>query len=358
MKATSQSVLLVSLIFLLSGAFGCGSSSESTDTNTAAVVTAANTFLGTLSTSQLATVNLTYNATNAKNWSNIPISLSTRNGIQLGDLNSTQLTAALNVVQAALSTTGYNLFQEIRSTDQYISRINSSLWGSGKYYIAILGTPSTSSAWMLQVGGHHIAYNMTYHGTSISGTPFFVGTEPPNWSDAGVSHAPLETQRAAVNALAQILLGNSSAVISGTFTDVVMGPNGTGSHDTNYPQTYPTTGRGLSVSTLSTSQKLLVKTAIEAWVNTMPTSVSTPLLAAYESDTALNSTYVGLGLNGSNTVDFSANPSGSSSENSYLRIDGPRVWIEFVIQIGVAEPTQVHYHSLWRDKTTDYGAEF
>ena len=32
--------------------------------------------------------------------------------------------------------------------------------------------------------------------------------------------------------------------------------------------------------------------------------------------------------------------------------------IEMVIQQGVAYTSYVHYHSLWRDKTADYGGNF
>ena len=36
----------------------------------------------------------------------------------------------------------------------------------------------------------------------------------------------------------------------------------------------------------------------------------------------------------------------------YVRIDGPHVWIEFACQ------GSDHYHTIWRDRATDYGAEF
>ena len=49
-----------------------------------------------------------------------------------------------------------------------------------------------------------------------------------------------------------------------------------------------------------------------------------------------------------------------NSQNSYLRVDGPRVWVEMVVQAAVASKSNgfVHYHSLWRDKLADYGNEF
>ena len=40
-----------------------------------------------------------------------------------------------------------------------------------------------------------------------------------------------------------------------------------------------------------------------------------------------------------------------------MRIDGPRIWMELVVQKAVADPTALHYHALWRDKQSDYGGE-
>ena len=317
--------------------------------DTAAVVTAANAFLATLSNSQLAAVKYDYTLANAEVWSNVPIRIAPANGLRFGSLTSIQLAAALTLVQAALSTTGYTLFSEIRAADDVLATVSWEFWGSGKYCIAFIGTPSTTSAWMLQIDGHHLAYNLTFNGKYPSGTPMFAGVEPRTWTASGTTHAPLETQRAAIYNLAQVLGTLSGAKLSGTFDDVVMGPNGTGNHDTNYPQNYPTgtSGRGVLASALTTAQQALVKTAIEAWVNNMNSTLASDLLSAYESDSALAQTYVA--YSGSTTLDTSG---------SYARIDGPRVWIEFVCQPGMAYPSQIHYHSIWRDKTADYGGQF
>jgi hypothetical protein len=89
------------------------------------------------------------------------------------------------------------------------------------------------------------------------------------------------------------------------------------------------------------------------------------LLAAYESDDALAATYVGYGVPlGAEQPSFVADPDDQPAAldyvGSYLRIDGPRVWIEMVVQEAVAYRNEgwVHYHSIWRDKLADYGDEF
>jgi hypothetical protein len=314
--------------------------------DTTAVVTATNTFLATLSSSQQTSVKYDFTSANAKIWSNLPIGAASRNGLAFSSLSSTQLEAALAVAKAALSSEGYTLFDQIRAADGVIGALNSSMWGADKYYIAVLGTPSTSSAWMLQLGGHHIAYNIVYNGTYVSGSPFFVGVEPRTWTTNGTTYAPLEAMRSAMYNIAQAISSNSSAKLSGTFDDVVNGAN-SGGHDGT--QTYPTgtTGRGVLVSSLTTAQQTQVKEAIEAWVDRLPTDIADTLLLLYESDTNLASTYVAYA--GSTTL---------ATNGSYVRIDGPRVWIEFVVQTGVAYPSDVHYHTIYRDKTSDYGGSF
>ena len=37
-------------------------------------------------------------------------------------------------------------------------------FGEAEYYLAFLGTPSTTAPWMLQFGGHHLAINLTLGG--------------------------------------------------------------------------------------------------------------------------------------------------------------------------------------------------
>jgi hypothetical protein len=340
----------------------CALPTSTNATNTATVVAAANNFLTLLSTSQQSTAQPSLTLANAKIWSNLPG--TSRNGLKFGDLTTTQLNGALAVAQAALSISGYTMLSEIRAADDVIAATKSnSPWGSGLYYIAFLGAPSTSSTWMLQLSGHHLTYNILYNGNCVGATPTFDGVEPPNWTASSVAHAPLETQRAAVSALAIALQADSavssSALLSSTFTDVIMGVGSDG-HDSNYPLTYPsgTSGRGVLYTSLTTAEKTAVITAIEAWLDLQAADIADTLRSAYESEAALAETYVGYGVGSGGTADFSSNPSGLTSQHSYLRIDGPRVWIEFVVQQGVAYNTQVHYHTIWRDKVSDYGAEF
>ncbi len=409
--------------------------------DTASVVTAANTLISTsVASGASPTVQTsTYTLAIAKQWTNLPG--GTRNGPTIGggpaalstDLSATvpsgqtisPRAAAIALCQTALSDVGYNTMNEIRNADDVIrSTDNTQTWNYGNYHVAVLGTPSASSPWMLQISGHHLTYNITYNAPYVGATPMFIGTEPTKYysigtdltstekavvvgtingtltylvsypynatssttattTDPGISsgtvRAPLETQRAAVSALATLIQADTTnataAKLTGTFSDVVLGVTNSG--DGNFPfintnPTYPTgtTGRGALYSSLTSAEQADVKTMIEAWVKTQAADVSASLLADYESDAALAQTYVGYQVGagsadgGTTRANFDADvyteETPINSQNSYIRVDGPRVWIEFVVQASVAYRADnfVHYHSLWRDRLADYGNEF
>lgn len=321
----------------------CGSVKE-----TARVVCLAKAFEATLTSSQISTLQLDYTLANVEHWSNLPLGIIGRNGLQFSTLSSTQLTAALELAQAALSQQGYERLQRIRGADDILNAAISGMgWGSGNYFIAFYGTPSATSPWMLQINGHHFALNHTFNGNDTSATPYFLGVEPVVYPVGKDLYMAMDGPRKAVYGLMQSVYGNSTALLSGTFDDVVMGVNGSTDIDTNYPQTYPTTGRGILYSALTQFEQQQVREMIEAWVKDIDSSTADDLLRVYEDPKALANTYVGYSGDGTLAV-----------QGDYLRVDGPRVWIEFCVQNGIAWPASYHFHTIWRDKTADYGGEF
>lgn len=305
------------------------------------VVCLANAFEATLTNSQISALQYGYTLANAGVWTNLPG--NGRNGLQFSSLTSTQLAAAQQLAQAATSSDGYQRFQNIRGADNVLGSYVGGAYGSGNYYIAFIGTPSTSSPWQLQIGGHHYAFNHTFNGQYVSGTPYFIGSEPALYNVAGTLYFPMKGPRDAAYALTRSVYGNSSALLSGTFDDVLMGSSGNDS----YPHTFPTTGRGILYTSLTSAQQAQVKAMIEAWVNDMDNTTASSLLSGYESADALANTYVG--YSGTGTL---------TTQGDYIRVDGPRVWIEFCIQNGVIFNQSYHFHTIWRDKTADYGGDF
>jgi hypothetical protein len=332
--------------------------SKATSGGADAVAAAIDALRPLLSTEQRAAFERPFDYSNATHWSNLPIALVPRTTLRIGDLDAAQAAAARRIFAAALSACGLELLDEVRRADDYLAPFDKRPigWSGGNYYMAVLGKPSPATAWMLQIGGHHLAYNFTFNGRNAGATPLFFGSEPIRFEMQGMKHEPLSAQSTAMSRLAVSIAGRAEARLSGTFTDVVKGvsvagppgPDAKGGTDSLFPPTYPSgdADRGIRVSALTRQQRAHVRAAIESYAALPGKAISAALLAAYEDPAALDDTFVG----------FSGSPD-LGTRGSYVRIDGPRIWMEFVVQPAVARPEDLHYHALWRDKQSDYGGE-
>ncbi len=323
-----------------------------------AVAAAVKDLSARLSDAQRALLERPLTRENAIGWSNLPVGVVPRTGLRLGDLDAAQTAAAQRVFSAALSACGNDLLREVRLADDYLIPFDKRPigWDGRNYYLSVLGSPVAKSPWLLQLGGHHLAYNLTFNGREAGATPLFFGSEPIRFTMKGAEHEPLTVQSTAMSNLAKAIAVHPEAQLSGTFTDVVKGvvvemvpgqlPKG--GTDVGFPHTYPTgkTDRGIAYGALTAEQQQRVRDALESYASLPGAAITRPLVSAYESSAALAQTYIGY-----------AGATDLSAKGSYVRIDGPRIWMEFVVQPAVANPAELHYHALWRDKQADYGGE-
>ena len=310
--------------------------------NTAAVVTATTAFLASLDATERDKATYAFTENKARQtWSNYPTTTVPREGIVMSDLTANQHKAADTVLAVALSTEGAQQDANIRKADDKLN----SLGGQGSdgfgalkdYYIAVYGTPSTTQPFMIQFGGHHLARNLTYNGDKVSQTPQFVGSEPTSFQVDGATVEPLKAEATSIFAIMSGLTTDQRAaaqITSGTFDDLLMGP---GKDTGNFPA-----AEGLEVSKLDDTQKQAVMAAIQAYAGDLNSGAATKLIDKYRSE--LDQTRVGW-----------SNNTGPTEENSYIRIDGPSVWIEFINTRSMSTP-DIHFHSVYRDKTNDYGS--
>ena len=310
--------------------------------NSAVVAAATKAFLSTLDATLLDKVTYDFSESQARQtWSNFPAFTVPREGVALADLSKAQRTAAMAMLKAALSDDGYQQVLDIQKSDDYLN----SLGGQGAdgfgslqdYFVAVYGSPSATNPFMIQFGGHHLARNLTYHGDKVSETPQFVGSEPTSFQVGGTTVEPVGDESTAIFGMIAALTEKqktAAKLTDGTYDDLLMGP----AHDDGQ---FPASA-GLPVSELDAAQKQKVVAAIKAYVADLDDAAATKLLAKYESE--LDSTKIAW-----------ANNTGPSDESSYLRIDGPSVWIEFINTRSQSTPN-IHYHSVYRDKTNDYGS--
>ncbi len=305
------------------------------------VICLANAFKATLSTSQVATLQISYSLANAQVWSNLPASFVPRLGIKLGDLTATQLAAAKELIKAISGTTvneGWDEAQQLFLADDNLSANGGgNSYGAGNYYLSFFGTPATTGTFEILMGGHHITIANTYiNGVLKGATPHFEATEPTSFTVGTTTYAPIDQEK---NALAAMMNGLSAtdlatAKLSSTFGDVLLGPG--------KDWVFPTTKQGLKCSGLSAAQKTLVLNAIKTYVLDIDDINAARILTQYTNE--LDATYIA----------FAGTPN-LSTQNDYIRIDGPSVWIEFTVQGGIIYRNNVHYHSIWRDRVNDYG---
>ncbi len=306
------------------------------------VIDAANTFKATLTASQVTTCFLAYSLTDAAKWSNFPVGIyGNRVGIKLSALSATQLAAAKNLLKAASGTgaEGNAELEGILAADDYLGAIGGGAdYTSGNYYIALLGTPATTGTWELYFGGHHLAFANTYkNGGFVGGTPSFRSSEPyTSFQQNGSTYEPMAEEK---NAFAAIYTGltaaqRTSATLTGTFRDIVLGPQ--------KDWQFPTTKVGIKCSNLDATQKALVLAAMRTYVADVDTASARAIMTKYTNE--INETYFGF-VGSGNMV----------TQGDYMRIDGPSVWIEFSTQGGIVIRTYPHPHTVWRDRTSDYG---
>ncbi|MBE1458663.1 hypothetical protein H4W79_002877 [Nocardiopsis terrae] len=367
--------------------------SRTGNANTAEVVAAAEAFLDTLSEEQRETVVLDYDdEARTTGWSNFPTTFVERNGISLADLDEEQKEAALAVMEAALSEQGYDELLAIQAADGYLDENQDQSdtdgpqgqdgqeqrgeegedaapsddgeggppseapdgkgespeegggpgggapgelsFGEDQYYLSFFGEPSETDSFMVQYGGHHLAYNITYSGDDVTLSPSLTGTEPLEFDYRGESYEPLADKReaalGAVRSLDQEQL--AEAEIDNSSNDLVLGPGEGGP----FPEE-----EGLLVSDLSQEQQDQVTAMLRAWVGDLDEEAAEALVEQYVSE--YHQTY--LSWSGS---------TGADDVETYIRLDGPSAWIEFSNQPGV-ETSKVHEHTMFRDQNADYG---
>lgn len=312
--------------------------------NTAEVVNAAAAFLTTLSEQQRQSVVVDFSDPARKSgWSNLPNILFPRPGVVLGELDSTQRQAAMGVLEAALSDDGYQEVQQILLSDDYLARVGTVeggtppaiVYGSGYYNLAFFGEPSEQSPFTLQFGGHHVAHNITYADGNVSMAPEHIGVEPPRFDIDGTTYQPMADESSSVLALVNGLTEEqrSVATLPGAYDDLLLGAQ------TDGP--FPAEPQGQLVSELNPQQQDAVTAVVRAWVGDIDDQAAEALIARYTSE--YDRTYVGWA--GGTTLDVS---------NTYVRVDGPSLWIEFSNQPALAVEG-FHHHTIYRDETADYG---
>ncbi len=311
-------------------------------TGIAKIICLADAFKSQLNATQLTTLQRTYAKADAQKWSNLPQALYRgRIGLNFGSMTIIQIQYAKALIKEAAGTTaneGWDELQQLLNADEYLNANGGGAdYGAANYYIAFLGTPATTGTFEIQFGGHHTAFSNTYKDGVLTGaTPSFRGVEPfTTFTWNGKSNQPLQSEQATLSAMLNGLSASeqTTAKLSATYSDLLVGPQKDG--------TFPNTPSGIKCITLSSAEKTLVLNAIKTYVSDVDDANAATIMAKYTSE--LDNTYISY-----------SGTTGLTTQNDYVRIDGPSVWIEYSCQHGIVLSGN-HPHSIWRDKAKDYG---
>ena len=310
-------------------------------TNTLKAVAAANEFLATLTDAQRAVVHLELNRQNQSHWSNLPAAVgytNLRNGIRMAELTPSQRNAVLKIVAAPLSDAGYRKVLQILMAEEVRMRFGAaaaeepSLFDRGEFQFAILGEPSASRPWMIQLGGHHLGLNILVAGEVDVLTPLHTGTEPVAYTMNGKTVRPLGAETDKAFALMNALSAEQQkqAAINQPAGETVFGP---GQDDKTIPPL------GIRGSAMTPGQQKMLIDLIGEWVTILNDKDAAPKMA--EARAGIADTW------------FAWSGPTRNGSAAYFRIQGPTVEIEYAPQ----DSSENHIHTFYRDPANDYGGK-
>jgi hypothetical protein len=251
----------------------------------------------------------------------------------------------MNLLVTALSKDGYQKVVDIMRGDEVLRTTNGGRGGGGRggpgggpafgeaeYYLAFVGTPSTTAPWMLQFGGHHLAINLTMAGSQATMAPSLPAAQPASYTVEGRTVRPLGRENDKAFALINALDASQrqQAILAHTVSDLVLGPTQDGR--TIQPE-------GIRASALSTTQQTMLLDIVREWSGIMNDTFAEPRMSEIRSK--LPDTW------------FAWSGPTTNGSAAYFRIQGPTLVIEYAPQGGVE-----HIHTIYRDPTNDYGAKF
>jgi hypothetical protein len=345
---------------------------------TARIVAAAQAVLTSLDEAGRAKVQFPFEGPQRTKWSNLPSGIFQREGVKLADLTAPQRAAIDTLLSTALSADGYRKVHDIMRADGVLGRGQGGggrgpggggpppggggpppgaggpppgaggpppggggrgggrggnlRFAEDEYFLAFLGTPSATTPWMLQFGGHHLAINLTMAGSQATMAPSLPAAQPATYEFEGRTIRPLGNENDKAFALINALndAQRAQAIIGSRVADLVLGPGQDGK--TIQPE-------GIRGSALTTAQQTMLLDIVREWTGIQHDAFAAPRMA--EIRTNLPDTF------------FAWSGPTTNGSAAYFRIQGPTLVIEYAPQGGVD-----HIHTIYRDPTNDYGAKF
>ncbi len=340
-------LLLIIILFTVANSF-CQSVEE--------INAVTNDFLKSLNEQQRQQVSYDFNDTLRTKWTNLPVGLAPRPGLQYGELSETSRIKFHHILTTLLSSQGYlkttsimkldDILNEVYETayknkeinDDEITELRNLQWDFSHYFISVWGKPGIVDPWGLKFEGHHISLNISVAGGNYSLTPLFFGTDPSEVHTtkyAGLRVLSKEEDYGflLINALSKEQ--QSVAVISNEVPgDIITNPQ---------RKQMISEYRGIKASSFTPEQKVYLKYIIEEYVHNLEHEKAHEYMDKFEGS-------------GIDNIWFGWIGSLKPQKPHYYVINGPDFLIEYDNR-GFQGSLGNHIHCIWREKGNDFGED-
>jgi len=278
---------------------------------------------------------LPYDSDEKAKWTNVP-PRGPQGGVRLGDCDDKQLKLACDLLRTVMSRQGYEKARNIMLADDLLLRNGEPRPGFGaeNFWLAVFGEPSATEPWAIQLDGHHVAINLSFHGENVSMSPSFIGTQPKAIKYAGKDIEVMKGESGVAYKLINTLSDEQKrvAIISKKRGGIATAAG----KDGVVPEPV-----GFACNELNAEQRALVVELLEEYVGDLPKRYAKKRMEqlAKEID------QMKLAWSG---------PTSLESDISY-RLQGPTLIIEYACQDLGGDPLD-HLHSMYRNPTNEYGA--
>jgi hypothetical protein len=337
--------LTLALIALMTVA-GIAYVAQQADTSGPTIVSAAQTFVGTLSADQKKQAIFDYDSAERFNWHFIPLQDKqtrkyTRKGLPLEEMSADQKKAALALLKAGTSESGNVAVTTIMSLEAILLEQegpkSAMVRNPGWYFFTVFGTPSKTGKWGWRVEGHHLSMNFTMEGTQVvSSTPCFFGANP-----AQVKTGAKKGDRILPEAEDFAIALYKS--LDEEQQKIAHQPKHFGEPGALLKKPKVEKAVGLAATKMTKDQKATLMKLLKSYTGRMPADVAAQEMKQV-SDAGLDSVY------------FAFTGTTEAGKGFTYRVQGPTFLVEFLnIQADSAKNPANHIHSCWRRISGDFG---
>jgi hypothetical protein len=317
---------------------------QSAKSPSAAMADAANEFLASLSVDHRAKAAFAYDSEERTKWHFVPLQDAqknpTRKGVRMEELTAAQKAAALKLLKAGLSATGYDQAVQIMGNEKLLAELEpngTNVRNPEWYFVSVFGQPSSTGTWGWRIEGHHLSVNLTIErGQIVSTGPTVFATNPATVKDGAKKGLRIlgETETAAQALIASLDPDQAKAARQAKqFPEIDV-------------KTRASVGEpvGIVYAKLSDNQKAMLRKLVGVYAGRMPGETAEAELKKIADA-------------GWDQVRFAYCIEDNKPGQPYTyRVHGPTFVVEFLnVQGDAARNPANHIHSGWRKLPADFG---